>query len=169
MTQIEKQSIMDFSAKRISSEIFFAQHPLFAQADYLRSLLNESFKEQDSETLYLTLLFMFLTTFPEGIEEVLCDLLIENWHQSHEDIVSIFQLNYKYPGCVDNIVKAMGMKLDYLAYNEGESLIVKCAWALGSLKTEYAIQKLKELAESDNAIIANAAHYQLVRLGILSR
>ena len=86
------------------------------------------------------------------------------WHTQHENIASILQ-ELKAPESVDCLYQAAVVDLDYLDYDEAYALAVKCAWALGAIRTEQAKEKLHMLAKSENPVKRDAALYQLKRLG----
>ncbi|NME72371.1 hypothetical protein [Flammeovirga aprica] len=93
-------------------------------------------------------------------------LLVECWHNQHENIALSFQFKYKNPDCIDTVVEAMHLNCNHWDEEDNrDPFLRKCAYVLGDLRTEYAIQKLKELSLSSDPIIKEYSVYQLQRIG----
>lgn len=167
MTEIEKQMIMDFSLQKISINDFKDKFDFKKQSieDYIINSLKEAYdNENDEDIEYILLMYFSLNTFEFNITntELLGNLIIAKWHNNHEDLAMILQ-KLKDPKSIIFLEKAMSLNLDYLKYNDSESLIRKCAYALGDINVHESWETIKKLSESDNQIIKNAAIEQLKR------
>ena len=94
---------------------------------------------------------------------ILNALLNCEWHYQHENIVMILQ-KLKSPSSVSYIYKEVITDREYLDYNNNESKIVKCLWALSKIGTEQALQKLYILVNDENQVIRHHAIEQLERI-----
>ena len=91
---------------------------------------------------------------------ILIELLSMPWHRKHEDIVSALQ-RLKDPRAVDSLYRATLVSHAYLDYDEFFGLARKCTWALADIGTVEAQSRLKSLAQSANAQIAQYAQKRL--------
>jgi len=143
-------------------------HPLqkiFPEADrgqylYTAQLLekfDDAIKLHDSERIWQLCLISDADGIDKRFTGIFCNLLKENWHQSHEDVVMMLE-SIKDPKSVDCIYE---MSLKIPSYDDGRALARKCIWALGAIDTLYAKEKLKNLALSDDEIIKETAIMQL--------
>jgi hypothetical protein len=167
MTEIEKKMVMDFSLGKITIDKFKKQFNFKKESveNYIINSLTEAYNNKSSENIeYILLMYFSLNVFQFNISntELLGNLLIERWHNSHEDLAMIIQ-KLKDPKSISFLEKAIYLNLDYLEYNDGESLIRKCAYALGDINTLESWKKIKDLSESDNLIIKAMAIEQLKR------
>lgn len=121
------------------------------------ALLKENVKEKDAKKLDATISVICRDGADEDYTDILLRLLDENWHTSEEDIVSVLEI-IKDPKSVE---KLYSVAINVPDYDEMRALAKKCMWALGAIKTPAAIQKLKLLQNSDDAIISENATFQL--------
>lgn len=144
------------------------EHPLekiFAKEDrgkylYTNELLEklgDAIQMHDSKGVEYLCLISEVDGIDKRFTNILCKLLEENWHHSHEDIVMMMEI-IKDPASVDCMYK---ISINIPSYDDGRSLAKKCIWALGAINTADAKEKLKMLSMSDDEIIKNAAVMQL--------
>ena len=131
---------------------------------YVVQLLENAYSEKNADDVEysLSIGFMF-NLFSKFYSDILCKLIEEDWHFSHENIASIFQ-ELKLPETVDCLYKTVLKQFKYLEYDEFFALAVKCIWALGEIRTAEAKEKLKLLTQSNNKIIKENALMQLERI-----
>jgi len=166
MTEKEKKLIVDFTLNKITNSEFFSQFKFGDNiGNYIISNLQKAFKDESPEDIENILLLYFNINdfkFDTSHIQLLCDILLEKWHHSHEDLAMILQ-KLKDPKSISFLEKAMYLNLEYLEYNDGESLIRKCAYALGDINSKESWNVINSLSKSDNCIISNAAIEQLDR------
>lgn len=75
---------------------------------------------------------------------ILCQLLLEDWHESHEDILMTLE-TIKDPASIPAIVQSLSLKLDYYTGNE---MPRKAIWALRAINTPEAIREIEKLTDS---------------------
>lgn len=169
MTGSEKQMIKELALGTLDKESFLKKFGKKTEdiASYVLINLKNSLILRDPDLVEYSLLlaFNFFLFEDQKFIDILCALLVEKWHYKHEDIAMIFQ-RLKKSGCEENLYVTANTYFDYLSYNDCESLIVKCAYALGDINTEEAIEKLRLMAESENEIIRDAGKKQLERIGV---
>ncbi len=162
LTNIEKKLILDLASNTISKKEFLSKYPSkeVNNDDYLTNLLKDTLITKSGEDLeYIFYLPAGTRAFNADDVPTLSELITADWHRQHEDIATMLQW-FKNPTCIDHVVKAMHMSLDYW-YDDGDAFIRKCANVLGAIKTDDAIEKLKSLASSDNEIIKKHCLHQL--------
>ncbi|OEK08059.1 hypothetical protein A8C32_16525 [Flavivirga aquatica] len=166
MTEDKKELITNFSLKKITKEEFFKQFKVEKNIkDYILDSLNNAYANKKEDVLEHALLLYFNLNdfkFDNSNTELLGEILLEEWHNNHEDLAMIFQ-DMRDPRSIPFLEKAMNLNLEYLDYNDGESLIRKCAYALGDIDNSISWDKINSLLSSDNPIIRAAATEQLNR------
>lgn len=128
----------------------------------IRLMLSDICMEKDAAKLEIIL--CVLISFEEIQHELvdyLNQIILMDWHKQHENLAMILQ-NIKSPTSVESLYCTVYKRYSYLAYDESYALAVKCIWALGAIKDEYAIEKLEQIVVSaDNSIIKENAIKQL--------
>lgn len=165
MTNQEKLLLNEYVSGNLSKEKFLKKYPvnLVENKQYIFSSLNEAYKNKNADDVgYTLLLLVFDEDFNknDNYVEILCKLLYEDWHFSHENIVSLLQ-GIKSPESIDALFKTALTEFKYLDYDDTHALARKCIHALGEINTESAKEKLKQLAQSPIPIIKEKAEKQL--------
>lgn len=107
-------------------------------------LLDRAYQEKNAEGLEKLLWAVENDGVGTEYTGILCDLLVETWHEQHEDILMMLE-DIKDPESVDAIVKSLELKLDYYT---GNDIPRKAIWALTAIRTPKAVQELQKLAKS---------------------
>lgn len=165
MTNVEKKLIEDLMSNSVTKAEFLNRFPVNIQqnSDYLLSLLEKAFNDKNADDIEDILFVGFsFSLFTKEFTDILCALIVEEWHIKHEDIAMILQ-KLKDPRGIDCLYQTALANYEYLDYDDSYALAVKCIWALGDINTEYAREKLELLAQSDNSIIKENATNQLKR------
>ena len=164
MTAPEKDLIIAMTVGKISEEEFYRRYPVDVSREYQIGLLETAYREQNADDIEHAVLLGYALKYSAEHVDILCRLMVEKWHMQHENIAGIMQ-ELKAPESVDCLYQAAVVDLDYLDYDEAYALAVKCAWALGAVRTEQAREKLQLLAKNENPVKRDAALHQLERLG----
>lgn len=98
--------------------------------------------------------------FDAELVPVLLDLLEQNFHTRHEDIISTLQ-ELKDPRPVDVLYRASLVSHSYLDCDENFGLARKCTWALADIGTPEARSTLETLAKNPNPLIAGYAQKRI--------
>ena len=165
MTKKEKKLINKLMQNKISKEYFLQVFPIniIDNPTYIQNLLEIAYKDKEANDIeYLLIVGFKFNLFTEDYTNILCRLLLEQWHYQHENIARILQI-LKMPESIDCLYKTAKSKFKYLEYNDSSALAVKCIWVLGEINTDEAREKLKLLTQSKNQIISDNAKYQLNR------
>jgi hypothetical protein len=149
----------------LSEDAFIAQFGADPRTtpDIVRIELEQAFAEKSADSVEYALILGFAFRLSRKWAPLLCKLMEEDWHRSHEDIASALQ-DICVPCTVDCLYRAALRKHDYLAYNDSEALAVKCIWALHDIGTSEAVEKLKLLSQSASAPIRERALKRLSAL-----
>ncbi|MCU6433691.1 hypothetical protein LPB67_07850 [Undibacterium sp. Jales W-56] len=158
MTSDQLKLILDLSLGKISKDKFLIFFPESSgiNAEYISNALEDAFSRKDSNEVEHILLLGFHFGFFERCTDVLCKLLLEDWHTQHENIALILK-NLKCPSTVDCLFHAALIAFPYLDYDESYAFGVKCLYALRAIGTDSAKEKLALLAQVENEIIAENA------------
>lgn len=102
--------------------------------------------------------------FGYGAEHLalLVDLVTANWHQQHENIVSMLG-GLKDPGAAAALHCAATWVPAYLDWDENRALAVKAIWGLGGTPGTEAEQALLRLRKDKDEIVQEEAEEQLRR------
>ena len=161
MTESDKKLILDLSLEKINIDDFFQDYSNQVDSNHVLQLINEAYSKKDySELEYSLLLGFKFETFSNDYGNVLNKLIQEDWHFKHEDLALILQ-DLKLPESVDPLYVAALKRLDYLNYDDSFAVARKCIHALGDIGTEAALEKLKQLSNTNIAIIKEKVEKQL--------
>lgn len=165
MKREEKSLLKDFIRQKINFYELREKYPQEINEKYILNELDDILINHDRESLDYLIILSCNLGVTKKIALHLCEFLIVDWHRQHEDLARLFQDKIHLPESIDFLVKAMMLKFDYLfEQDDYEPFVTKCMYAIASLQTEASKLKLKELAISNNAIVKEAAKYQLERL-----
>jgi hypothetical protein len=148
---------------RITKEEFLRRFPSAVERGGLAlKWLQEACETRNADDLsYALIIGGNFGLVPEH-KDVLRRLVEEDWHYSHEDVVSALQ-TWPTPDTVDALFRATQWIPKSLEYDDARALAVKAIWALGKIPGAEAETKLEALARSDNAILRKNAVEQLER------
>ncbi|WP_316194744.1 hypothetical protein [Bradyrhizobium sp. SZCCHNRI3052] len=163
----KRRLIWDLVQGGLSEESFIAQFGANPRTtpEIVRVELEESLTERSTDNLRFALILAFRFGLSRQWAPLLCKLMGEDWHHSHEDIAGALQ-DLRFPVTIDCLYRTALRKHDYLAYNDNESLAIKCIWALHDIGTPEAAEKLQRLSQSD--LSARVREKALKRLSALA-
>ena len=170
MTQIEKDTILDFAFSNISLNEFYKKLPNYQNDHFLLQKYLEAIKLKNKEYLsYLRLVPINNISLFEGINR---ELLCEKWHIENEDIVTLFQFTWN--NNIENIpilLKAINNIPEYLQDEISKySYIKKIIYAIGAQPQPESLLALEKLASETNDIkIKELALHQLEKRKELGR
>lgn len=101
--------------------------------------------------------------FPDEAVPLLAELLPARWHEQHEDIARLCQES-RDPRAVPALIATLGMRLDYLDYNDSTALGRKCVWALFEIGTPEAVARIEEAANDPRPEVRATATKRLADL-----
>lgn len=107
---------------------------------YANNILNNRYQEKID---FLDIYFGIFNS--KKLLPIYGELLLQEWHQHHEDIVSVLQ-EYQTSNI---LLKAFELKLPYMQYNNYYSFHRKLAWAIYNID---GYQGLKEIEKIENKI-----------------
>lgn len=147
--------------RRISTDEFLLRFPSSVLDGKLASgLLEEAWKSKNSDDLQSALIIGHTFGFAAGQIDILCRFVEENWHFSHESIVSALD-ELRSPRAVNALFHATQWIPDYLDYDETRALAVKAIFALGKIPGVESKSKLEVLAGSHDEILRKRAKHLL--------
>ncbi|SHG15848.1 type 2 periplasmic-binding domain-containing protein [Pedobacter caeni] len=120
-------------------------------------LLAKNINEKDSISLACTLGVAYLDGADKDYTDLLLSVLNADWHILIEDIIEVLELT-KDPKAVDSLYEAA---LDFRDYDDFRSIGKKSIWALITINTPEAWEKLSLLAQVDDEIIKENANLSL--------
>jgi hypothetical protein len=125
-----------------------------------RTALRQTALQKDSDAFEEALDECFRSDQLQGICDVLVEVLPEEWHFRHEDVVKAIQ----ELRC-DNAVLALERRAlncpQYLVWDENFALARKCIWALADIGTEEAKKALMRLSRCGIAVVEGFAQKRL--------
>lgn len=174
MSPKQQETVVDFSLGKIDAREFFRTYGV-GESEIYREIalrLEEAISQRDGDLFDYTLLLVakFEERIPASLQQTLVDayidLVVQDWHQKHEDIILTLQLA-RDPKSVTALTDAVRIKskLSYLDYDDYGSYYKKCLWALHDIGTPEAIAAIRECSESDVPELRKEAQYRLSRGG----
>jgi len=162
-----KHLIDKFVKREISKEEFVEGLPsnLKNNSNEFRNFLLEIIKSKNPEDLQNALTIMWLLRKEKEQNDILNELIIQNWHTRHEDIIHELQ-KQKNPKSIPYIKEAMQSKYDYLvSFGTGiRQFISQCGHALSSIGTKEAIKVIEDLSKSNDPIMRDEMLYRLSKI-----
>lgn len=140
----------------------FASQEIPAEVGRLLSIATQS---RDKETVAYALLLGFWFGFPENVAARIHDLIGQEWHQGHEDMISLLQ-DFKDPDSIPYLQTAIELKpaLEYLEYDDYGAYYKKCLWALAAIGTRHALAVIEDCTKADDKVLAKEARCRLKRI-----
>lgn len=132
----------------------------------IKNELENALLKKDSKRIEYLIYALLLTEEKIDLNNfvsVLNELLICGWHEQHENIVMILQKIHS-PLSVEYVKKAIGLKPQYLNWDDNFAFEVKCIWTLGCIKTLEAKKALEEIVQDSNEILSENAKNQLKKM-----
>lgn len=125
----------------------------------VESILLGAISSKDEDILNKCLYYFFMTnSFSSNSCDIMCDLINEEWHQEHEDLIAAIQFNVHCPGCILKIESALKIKHEYLIDRDGYIPYVRnCLHTIKSYKndkSDAAMQRLKKDEDVNIRIVA---------------
>ena len=169
MTPEQRQLIYDLvitpfhNPRQVSLQDFALRFPSALDEGRLAlSLLEEVTRAQNSTDLQATLIVGAAFGYTSAHVALLCRLLRDSWHRSHEEIVATLQ-SLKDPRAVEVLYDASLVPHAYLGRDDFYILVRRCTWALADIGTPDALGKLQLLSASENPVIAGYAQERIDR------
>ena len=149
--------------RRITREEFLRRFPSAVErGKSALKWLQEAYEARNADDLSYALISGGNFGFVPEHKDILRRLIDEDWHYSHETIVSVLQ-TWPTVDTVEPLFRATQWVPKSLEYDDARALAVKAIWALGKIPGPEAEAKLETLARSDNAILRKNALEQLER------
>lgn len=149
---------------QLSIDEFLQQFPRAVERSKLvLTLLEEACRSMSADDVTCALIVGFKLGFAEEHFGLLVSLLEQDWHRSHEDIVSALD-DLITPKAVEILYRSTQKIPDYLAFDDTRALASKAIWALGNIGNKEAIGKLTLLSQSEDSVLREDALEQLNRL-----
>lgn len=134
--------------------------------NYCLGLITEAAENKDADKLEEALTIGFtIKAFSTDFSKILCRVLQENWHYSHENIASILK-DLQDPSTVSYLFEAAQLNFEYLEYDDTYQFARKCIKALAAIDDEEAIGMLRALLRSKNPHIGEYAAKELRYKGL---
>lgn len=167
MTKEINQFVTQFKIEKLISErlitdIFGSEveiNKIIEVLNISRTARNEMFLE------VILILIDHFELKDKKLTKLLCELATEDWHFTHEDIVSTLKETVD-PDIVDILYNVIFLKLEYLEYDETYQLARKCIKGIASINNLNSLSKLQNLLNNKNPIISGYARKELSNLNI---
>ncbi|HEV2327429.1 MAG TPA: HEAT repeat domain-containing protein [Verrucomicrobiae bacterium] len=148
---------------QITKEEFLRRFPSAVEHGRLAlKWLQEAYETRNADDLSYAFIIGGTFGYVPEHKDILRRLIDEDWHYSHEGVVSALQ-TWPTPDTVEALFRATQWIPKSLEYDDHRALAVKAIWALGRIPGQEAEKKLEVLARSDNPILKRNAEEQLKR------
>jgi len=159
----KKEMILSLMKETISiSDFYVLYEKSFGKLDICYEL-EAGLKAKDSEAIDLFLYLGALLHYEYKCISVLNRLIIEKWHEKHEDLARLLG-DFKSETSVDFLFEAAQTNFDYLDYDDDYVFADKCIRAIAKINTHESVIRLKQLSLSDNVKIRESANKHLDRI-----
>jgi HEAT repeat protein len=166
LSEAAQEAVLQFTLGQITEEQLVLELGVDPRAEegYVLELLVEAVRQRDPDGAEAALILAswFDVRGPRYLE-VLCDLLVADWHTRHEDVARALQLLGD-----NNAVPALRytaeLDLPCRDYDDYRALSRKCMWALSDIRTADAVAALESLVQSRNPRVRELAQYHLAKV-----
>lgn len=169
INQEERDIILNYAMHKISMQEINNLLPEYSGDENLKLRFWEVMEEKDSESLQY--LDMLPKEDSKSYIQIRKQLLLESWHQLHEDIVGFFQLVYN--DNIENInvlLEAISNLPEYLSPDDFKyPYIRKIIYAIGAQPEPCNILALERLAKTEDEQIRKLALHQIEKRKRLGR
>lgn len=129
-------------------DIFWTSNKKY-KADILQ-MFDEAIAEKDIEKLQFCIAVSFRDGLDKDYADVYYKIILETWHEEHEDIVDNVY-NIKDERFCEPLLKIALDRSTYRKFDdENESTLRKCVHALKAINTQKSIDTLTKLIETKN-------------------
>lgn len=147
-----------------SQEHFLQEfHPELDREELVLDRLKDAKRLKSAAKVNFALNIGFIFGFTQKHFDILCDLLVADWHYSHEDLVTAID-EFKDERAIPLLYKSALSKFSYLDYDDACALARKAIWALGKIGNHEAEIALENLEECKESTISQYAREQLERV-----
>ena len=129
----------------------------YIHANEILEEFDEAFRNRDGDKVLDLIGVCLLDGVDKRYTKIFCDLLQEDWHEGHEDIVSMLE-DIQDPASIDALYERA---LVIPNIDDMRALAIKCIYALGAINTPKAMEKLCLLKDGDDEIISQRASSML--------
>lgn len=150
------------SPRRLSNDEFLRSYGVADGLALAVELLSEAAASESSDDFALAMAVAFSFGPSERLTTILTNLIYQDWHHSHEDIVHLLDKS-RTPAAIPSFVHAARHVPDYLDFDDARALAVKAIWGLGNLPVPEAEEALRSLLDSDNEVVLRNVNQQLER------
>tara|TARA_R110002049_G_scaffold131441_1_gene290181 strand:+ start:298 stop:825 length:528 start_codon:yes stop_codon:yes gene_type:complete len=161
MNQKEKDIIIKYAMDEISKSELSLSLPQYSGDKNIISRYAEAIQEKNADNI------IYLAMLPKqnlnSLIEVERKLLLQNWHNTHEDIAQLFQKKFNNNKVnIDYLLKAIKNIPEYLKHdNLKYQYIRQLIYAIGAQPEPDSINALATLTKSEDEKIRNLAAHQI--------
>lgn len=148
----EMKLLEAFSFGEIEEGEFLRSFPvnLVENKDYLITLVNEAWKDKDEDDLTTLLDVIAMLDFYEGfdLQGVYRELLFENWHRMHEELIDSLDKKVENEGA---FISVLNTEFEYYKGGEEDFMVPiwsKCLWSLYAIHSKSAIDEISKYQDS---------------------
>jgi len=167
MNYRQSQAILELCTEKLTKPDFLKTYGIedAKVPEEVSSLLRQAAANHNGDFVEFALLLGFSISMPADILELIHELILEDWHMQHEDMISIMQKKAS-PTSITFLQHAIRMKpkLNYLDYDDYGAYFKKCLWALRAIGTPQAIFAIEECAASQDIVLKEQAEHQLAEI-----
>lgn len=131
----------------------------------LFTMLEEAICDQEDWKVEVSVFFLFhINPIPDRFFPILRKVLLEKWHHSHEDIVSLLELTASTEN-IETVFETCFLECSYLKSYGREVFVKKCVWALAKYDTQQAWEKIRMLESCSDDLVREATKRVLREMG----
>lgn len=120
-------------------------------------------RQKDGKLLEYILVYYYYAGFKESHCSNLLKILLEDWHNQHEEIARIMQFKLNCPGSIAPLSQAIENRYGYLFEQDDYyyPFVRQCLYAIASLRSEEAKSELMKFVNNVDPEIRVLAQTQL--------
>jgi hypothetical protein len=167
MNAQQRIALLDLCAGKIDKIVFLEVYGIAldrVEAE-VEGLLRRAMLNHDGDEVEYALMLGSLFSFPNNIIDLIHELVVQDWHSRHEDMIGMLQQHHEAIS-IPILREAITLKprLQYLDDDDYGSYYKKCLGALQSIGTPEAISAIEECAASEDAALRQQAEDYLTEI-----
>lgn len=113
---------------------------------FFREYIADGIANKNGDRVEFTIILSDLFDKNKSLLDIYENLLFENWHNRHEDIVDIIS-QYGNVSSIPSLIKCFDMEFEYMKYNNFYSFHKKLIWAIQKLDCKNYKEYLRSISK----------------------
>ncbi|XDD49392.1 hypothetical protein AB3N59_13400 [Leptospira sp. WS92.C1] len=167
MNKYQKEKLFELYINRLSEKEFLSMFDFsrIEMPNRLSEMLIEAIETKSRTEVEMGVHLGFTFGFASNIVNVLNELVILDWHTTHDQIVHLLK-DFSDESSIPYLKETIKLKpnLSYLDYDDYGSYYKVCLWALADIGTKESFEAIKAYRNSNDEALRKEAIYRYEKI-----